>query len=70
MMGVLTAAGSLARTLGPIFVSTLYEHTGPEITFAAVDGVVCGGIVILLFFFTKLVPFKSDLGQSSTRIQS
>ena len=60
MMGVLTAAGSLARMVGPIFVSTLYEHTGPEVTFATVDGIVGIGILILLVFFTKLVPFKMN----------
>jgi len=63
MMGILTAAGSLARTLGPISVSALYQHTGPQITFASVDGLVFAGILILLVFCRKLVPYKKPTAQ-------
>lgn len=59
MMGVLTAAGSLARALGPIAVTTLYQHTGPQITFASIDGLVFVGILILLAFCRRLVPYKA-----------
>ncbi len=58
MMGVLTAAGSLARFLGPIFVSNLYHSQGPLITFAAVDGIIGVSIVVLLVFSWRLVPYK------------
>ena len=57
MMGILTAAGSLARSLGPIFVTNLYDRFGPMITFAAVDGVVAVSILILLAFCHRLVPY-------------
>lgn len=57
MMGVLTAAGSLARSLGPVFVSTLYEKTGPEVTFAAVVGVVYISIVFMAIFYHRLLPY-------------
>ena len=57
-MGVLTGAGSLARSLGPIFVSTLYQHTGPQVTFASVDGLVFTGILILLVFCYRLIPYR------------
>ena len=60
MMGVLTAAGSLARSLGPIFVSHLYQSTGPEVTFASVDALVAAGIVILLVFSYRLKPFRKS----------
>ncbi|KAJ8298001.1 hypothetical protein KUTeg_024532, partial [Tegillarca granosa] len=36
-MGLLTASGSLARTLGPIFVSQIYNSYGPRVTFIAVS---------------------------------
>ena len=62
MMGVLTAAGSLARSLGPIFVSTLYHHFGPVVTFAAVDGVVALSIILLLLSCRSLVPFGRQSG--------
>ena len=61
MMGILTAAGSLARSLGPLFVSNLYYNTGPLITFAAVDGIVMLSIVILLVFAHRLVPYRYEL---------
>ena len=60
MMGVLTAAGSLARSLGPIFVSTLYDNTGPEVTFAAVVGIVAASIVVMTVFYYRLVPYGSQ----------
>ena len=59
MMGLLTGAGSLARSLGPIFVSTLYENTGPEVTFSVVVGVVAASIVFMTIFYHRLLPYGS-----------
>jgi ceroid-lipofuscinosis MFS transporter 7 len=59
MMGVLTAAGSLARSLGPIFVSTLYSEAGPEVTFSAVVGIVAVSIIFMTTFYHRLVPHGS-----------
>ena len=59
MMGVLTGAGSLARTLGPLFVSTLYDETGPEVTFTAVVGVVALSIVFMTIFYHRLLPYRT-----------
>ena len=58
-MGVLTAAGSLARSLGPVFVSTLYAETGPEVTFAAVVGIVAASIIFMAIFYHRLLPYGS-----------
>ncbi len=58
MMGILTGAGSLARSLGPIFVSQLYHSQGPLVTFAAVDGIIGISILVLLVFSPRLVPYK------------
>lgn len=62
MMGVLTAAGSLARALGPIFVSTLYVHTGPQVTFSCAVAVVAASIVFMAVFYYRLVPRSSRPG--------
>lgn len=59
MMGLLTAAGSLARTLGPLFVSTLYEELGPQVTFAAVVGVVAASIVFMTVFYHRLLSYNT-----------
>jgi ceroid-lipofuscinosis MFS transporter 7 len=46
MMGWLTASGSLARTIGPIFVSQVYNDYGPRVTFIA--------MIIIVFLTTVL----------------
>jgi len=56
-MGLLTSAGSLARTLGPLFVSFLYAHTGPLLTFPLVNAIVVLSILLLLLLsYNRLVP--------------
>lgn len=57
MMGWLTAAGSLARSLGPLFVSFLYHATGPTVTFSVVVGIVGASILLLLIFCRRLIPY-------------
>lgn len=58
MMGFLTAAGSLARSLGPVFVSYVYTHTGPQITFGILDGYVGFMIILSVVSYKRLVPYK------------
>ncbi|XP_066288154.1 major facilitator superfamily domain-containing protein 8-like isoform X1 [Branchiostoma lanceolatum] len=56
-MGWLTASGSLARTLGPVFVSQIYTNYGPQIAFGAAGGIVLVAIFWLLAVYRRLVPF-------------
>ena len=65
LMGFLTAAGSLARSIGPIFVSYIYTHLGPQITFAILDGYIGVVIILAVLFYTRLVPYKYSRGLSS-----
>ena len=58
MMGFLTAAGSLARAMGPLVITLLYEHKGPAITFATVVGIIGVSIIVLLIFCRRLVPYR------------
>ena len=58
MMGFLTAAGSLARAMGPLLITILYQHKGPAITFATVVGVIGVSIIVLLLFCRRLVPYR------------
>ena len=58
MMGILTAAGSTARSIGPIFVSYVYTHTGPQITFAILDGYLGLVIILSVLSYSRLVPYK------------
>lgn len=56
-MGWLTAAGSLARTLGPVFVSQVYDAFGPRWSFSSLIGIIVVTIVAFIAFFKRLVPF-------------
>lgn len=56
MMGWLTAAGSLARTLGPLFVSTMYDQFGPRWTFVSSSSFVVVGLIALLWLYRRIVP--------------
>ena len=57
MMGIITAMGSLARTVGPLFVTFLYDQLGPQITFATADGIIALAIIILMVFCYRMVPY-------------
>ena len=59
-MGFLTAAGSLARAMGPLVITLLYEHKGPAITFATVAGIIGVAIIVLLVFCRRLVPYRPN----------
>ncbi|KAM4709109.1 major facilitator superfamily domain-containing protein 8 isoform 2-T2 [Discoglossus pictus] len=62
-MGWLTAAGSAARTLGPIFVSQIYTHFGPRWTFALICAIVGVSIIHLIAVYKRLIPFSVRYGK-------
>ena len=55
-MGVLTAAGSLARICGPIFVSEIYKDFGTYWTFGITATSLGLAIIGTLLTYKKLVP--------------
>lgn len=57
MMGIITAVGSLARAVGPLFVTYMYDMFGPQITFGIVDGVIAVAIITLSVFCYRMVPY-------------
>lgn len=63
-MGWLTAAGSGARTLGPIFVSNVYSLFGPRWAFSLVCGMVVGAILLLIVVYKRLIAFSVRLGRT------
>lgn len=67
MMGILTAAGSLARSLGPVAVSVLYAEKGPEVTFAVMVGVVGASIIFMAVFYHRLLPYSTRGGRGDGR---
>lgn len=62
MMGILTASGSLARTVGPLFVTFLYDHLGPQITFAIIDAIIALAIISISISCYRLVPYNYPKG--------
>ncbi|XP_007908879.1 major facilitator superfamily domain-containing protein 8 isoform X1 [Callorhinchus milii] len=63
-MGILTAAGSAARTLGPVFVSQVYTHYGPRWTFGIICGLVFLATVLLGATYKKIVGMSARYGRS------
>lgn len=62
-MGWLTAAGSAARTLGPVFVSEIYTHLGPRWTFGVICGIVASSLLHLVAVYKRLIAFSVRYGK-------
>lgn len=60
-MGALTAAGSLARVLGPLFVSNIYDEYGTYWTFGSVTGSMLFSAVMTLLAYRRLVPMDTGI---------
>ncbi|XP_062991337.1 major facilitator superfamily domain-containing protein 8 [Elgaria multicarinata webbii] len=57
-MGWLTACGSGARILGPVFVGQLYTHFGPRWAFGLICGIVVLALLLLEVVYKRLVAFS------------
>lgn len=64
MMGIITSFGSLARCIGPLLVTFLYDMWGPQITFAAIVGVLVLAIILLAIGYYRMVPYGHPKGFS------
>ncbi|XP_041840856.1 major facilitator superfamily domain-containing protein 8 isoform X2 [Melanotaenia boesemani] len=62
-MGWLTASGSGARTLGPVFVSHVYTILGPRWAFSLICGMVVLAIILLSSAYHRLVAFSVRHGR-------
>uniref|UniRef100_A0A3Q2QIN0 Major facilitator superfamily domain containing 8 n=1 Tax=Fundulus heteroclitus TaxID=8078 RepID=A0A3Q2QIN0_FUNHE len=62
-MGWLTASGSGARTLGPVFVSNVYTHLGPRWAFSFICGMVMGAMILLAAAYRRFVAFSVRHGR-------
>lgn len=61
-MGWLTASGSGARILGPVFISHVYSYLGPRWAFGLVCGIVLLAIALLGVVYKRLVAFSVRYG--------
>ncbi|XP_006153207.1 major facilitator superfamily domain-containing protein 8 [Tupaia chinensis] len=62
-MGWLTASGSGARILGPVFISQVYSHWGPRWAFSLLCGIVVLTITLLGAVYKRLVAFSVRYGR-------
>ena len=57
-MGILTSAGSFARFVGPIFVTSIYNKFGPYLTIGLVVISLALALLSSIIFYKRLVPLK------------
>lgn len=57
-MGVLTTSGSLARVVGPVFVSYIYQEFGTWLLFGLVTGSLVISFLISLISYRVLIPYN------------
>jgi ceroid-lipofuscinosis MFS transporter 7 len=55
-MGALTSVSSLARVIGPIFVTYIYTEYGTIVTSGTATGLMVLVLVLLLLVYKRLVP--------------
>lgn len=58
MMGLISAAGSGGRTVGPLLLANVYYVGGPRTTFLVCIGIIIAALIILLAFYRRLVPYS------------
>jgi len=57
-MGWLTAIGSLARVVGPLYVTNVYQRTGIRWTAVSVEAVLLLSLLLFWKFWRRLVPYE------------
>ncbi|XP_061620315.1 major facilitator superfamily domain-containing protein 8 [Phyllopteryx taeniolatus] len=63
-MGWLTASGSGARTLGPVFMSHVYTLLGPRWAFSIICALVVAAIFLLSCVYHRLIAFSVRHGRT------
>ena len=57
-MGVLTGSGSLARVIGPIFFTRLYQQQGTYVTMSVVAGALAISLLLFILSYKRFVPLR------------
>jgi len=68
-MGLLTAVGSLARIVSPIFVSEIYKEFGTYMTFGLCSGSIALALLVTLATYRRLVPLETRIAQNKDTVQ-
>ena len=62
--GILTGVGSLARVLGPVFVSYIYTFYGTYWTFGILEVGLILALIELIIMYPRLIPMKIPLEEN------
>ncbi len=60
MMGILTSFGSLARAVGPIMVTLIYQSYGHRVCFISTSIYMFLTIILILITFKRFKPYSED----------
>lgn len=69
-MGWLTAGGSLARMLGPIWATHAFKIGGGELLFLGTDALVVISLIVLIIFYSRLAPHPAYFANSNPALLS
>ena len=70
MMGLISAAGSAGRTVGPLLLANVYYEGGPRTTFLMCIGIISLALLILLIFYRRIVPYSVYCQKNATKWKS
>jgi len=65
-LSLLTGSGSLARVVGPIFVTLIYENYGTYLTFSLVTGSLVLSGALIIFSYKQLGTVEHNVTMSSS----
>lgn len=62
-MGWLTGIGSLARIVGPLYVTVVYQHYGPRWSFGGIAVLNFLAFLCLCFSWKRLIPYEDRINK-------
>ena len=68
MMGFISVSGSSGRAVGPLALAALYDKEGPLAAYLMCIALTVIGTIILLVFFTRLIPYSEYIKKKNKRL--
>jgi len=60
-MGILSSTSATARTVGPLWISSVYESYGTIYLYSILLGIEAAGTLFVVAFYKYLVPLKAEI---------
>ena len=58
MVSLFSVSGNLSRIFGPAAFTTLYSYYGPKLLFGIMDVGLFISLLLTIFFYKRLIPYK------------